>query len=333
MNINSKQLLRLIKLVGELKENRYPNCISFSEKLRKMDLDENISLACSPKTVQRDIKLLKNCFNAPIKFDTEKNGFYLAHHGWNFYHPIYSDSEMLASVLGAKIAEEFLPEPLKSEVRKAVDFQLATNNPDFLDTANISSFITSFSKNNIKIPANIFGKLFEAWKSHHSVEINYETADRKSSTRIIDPYIITFYNGNWYTKAWCHLRKEIRFFALHRIKKIIVTESTYEFDKNILENYDKLNPFNYQSESIKGVELVFNKYSGKYIIDRCIANDYNYNYNSNGSVQVYIESESKYDILCWILCEGSNVKVIKPLSLIKDIKNHCQKILKHYERI
>jgi predicted DNA-binding transcriptional regulator YafY len=331
MNINSKQLLRLIKIVGELKENRYPNCISFSKKLKKMDLDENISLSCSPKTIQRDIKLLKNCFNAPIKFDTERNGFYLAHHGWNFYHPIYSDSEMLASVLGAKIAEDFLPEPLKSEVRKAVDFQLATNNPDFLDTANISSFITSFSKSNIKIPATIFGDLFEAWKNHNSVEIVYESADRKSSTRIIDPYIITFYNGNWYTKAWCHLRKDIRFFALHRIRKIEITQLTYEFDKTVLENYDINNPFNYKLETINNVELVFSKYSAKYIIDRCIANNYKYNYNNNGSVKVYIESASKYEILCWILCEGSNVKIIRPLSLIENIKQHCLEIINQYE--
>ena len=43
---NKKQLMRLIKLVAELKENRYPNRHSFAEKLRKSDIDGNMKVSC-----------------------------------------------------------------------------------------------------------------------------------------------------------------------------------------------------------------------------------------------------------------------------------------------
>ena len=88
MNINKKQLYRLIKLIGKLKENRYPNCSSFAEELKEANIDDNLNISCSAKTVQRDIKLLKDYFNAPIEFNGEKNGFYLKHHGWRFTPPI-----------------------------------------------------------------------------------------------------------------------------------------------------------------------------------------------------------------------------------------------------
>jgi len=319
-----------MKFIGELKENRYPNCKSFSDKLTNLDIENNIDIACSPKTIQRDIKILKEQFNAPISFDYEKNGFYLKHHGWNFYHPIYSESEMMTSVLGAKIAEDILPEPLKSNIRTAVDYKLATNNPDFLDKTEIRSFFTSFSEGNIKVSPQIFGSLFEAWKNHNTVEISYETPTKELSVRKIDPYIITSYKGTWYTKAWCHLRNSIRLFAVHRIKQINITEFTFEVDESVITNFNKNDPFDFTFENVENIELLFTKEISHYIIERCNLNNYTYKINNDGSLLVHIKSAPKYNILCWILCEGNNAKILKPQSLIDDIKIHAAKILEQY---
>ena len=59
MPIGKKQLQRLVRLVAQLKENRYPNCSSFAETMRKADLYENLNVACTAKTVFRDIQRLE----------------------------------------------------------------------------------------------------------------------------------------------------------------------------------------------------------------------------------------------------------------------------------
>ena len=42
MPLSKKQLVRLIRLVAQLKENRYPNCARFSEEMRQfVDACEN----------------------------------------------------------------------------------------------------------------------------------------------------------------------------------------------------------------------------------------------------------------------------------------------------
>ena len=46
MPISKKQLQRLIRLVSQLKENRYPNCSAFAAAMRKADLDENLNVSC-----------------------------------------------------------------------------------------------------------------------------------------------------------------------------------------------------------------------------------------------------------------------------------------------
>ena len=75
MPVSKKQLVRLVRLVAQLKENRYPNCTRFSEEMRQADLDENLNLACTPKTIFRDIQTLKNDFDAPIEFDKVRTGY------------------------------------------------------------------------------------------------------------------------------------------------------------------------------------------------------------------------------------------------------------------
>ena len=84
MPIAKKQLLRLFRLVELLKADRYPNCSSFSRKMRQADIEENLNIACTPKTVYRDIMTLKNDFNAPIEFDASRNGYFLTDLSWNF---------------------------------------------------------------------------------------------------------------------------------------------------------------------------------------------------------------------------------------------------------
>jgi len=46
-----------------MKEKRYPNAISFSERLREEDINENRNISCTAKTIQRDIRILKDDFN------------------------------------------------------------------------------------------------------------------------------------------------------------------------------------------------------------------------------------------------------------------------------
>ena len=86
--------------------------------------------------------MLKRDFNAPIDFDPSRNGYYLTHHEWTFSCPqIFDDSCMLSAVLGARVAEHIFPQPMKKQIRDAVNYLLANNNPDFLDTAQVDSLV------------------------------------------------------------------------------------------------------------------------------------------------------------------------------------------------
>ena len=303
MNINKKQLYRLVKFVGELKENRYPNCKSFSDELQNSDIDDNVNIRCSAKTIQRDIRLLKEYFDAPIEFNAEINGFYLSNHGWDFNVPLYSEEELLASVLGAKFAQDLMPEPIKSEIRRAVDMQLSDNNPDFLDTATISTFIAA-SGVKVKINPVAFGKLFKAWQHHKSVKIRYKGHnDLKEAERQIDPYVITYYNSAWYVKAYCHLRNEVRVFAIHRISQVELLNTTFDVPTDILKDPIIRQPFEF--DEVKNIEIWCSPEIAGYVLERSQAYKQTYEMNEDGSVNLHIESASPYSIACLLYTSPS----------------------------
>ncbi len=68
MSVQSRQAIRLIKFVAELKKNNYPNATRFTQLLRKADIDENIDCACSLRTVIRDIEILRSSTTSSIGY-------------------------------------------------------------------------------------------------------------------------------------------------------------------------------------------------------------------------------------------------------------------------
>lgn len=62
---------RVLLVVSELRARSYPN------KALLAELTES-----NERTVQRDIKMLREHFGAPIEFDRDQNGFYLSDRRW-----------------------------------------------------------------------------------------------------------------------------------------------------------------------------------------------------------------------------------------------------------
>lgn len=237
MPIQKSQLHRLMRIAALLKENRYPNSETLVKEFRRIAVEEDLEIDCGKKTILRDMKVLENEFNCPLTFDRARNGYCLKHHGWEFICPATLDeNEMLAAVIGARIAEEIFPAPLKNKIRSAVDYLLQSNNPDFLDTANMAS-LTILSGLFSDLDPDIFMTVFRSWQQHKCVRISYADYRGDASERVIEPHTLVFYNNSWYTKGFCHRRNEPRTFALRRIRSaVMMPGDDFEPDTEIINS-------------------------------------------------------------------------------------------------
>ena len=331
MPISKKQLQRLIRLVSQLKENRYPNCSTFAAAMRKADLDENLNVACTPKTIFRDIQTLKNDFDAPIKFDKVRNGYYLAHHGWNFSCPqIYDDSEMLAAVLGARVAEHIFPPAMRDQIRKAVDYLLTYNNPDFLDKTQMDSLVV-IPSNRTCIDTDIFTPLFQAWQNHLVCNISYVDSLGQMTERLFEPHTLVFFDGNWYTKGFCHKRQDWRTLVVARIMSVYQTGKEFIPNPKIISSSTE--DFLFNTERVTNVVVRCDEFLHNIVKTRPLHPKQKIVPISDGGCKLYIDSMSKYYLHSWIMHQCGRATLEKPLDVARDIEHFAEKILKSHSNI
>lgn len=328
MPVNKKQLFRLVRLVAQLKENRYPNCVSFAEEMRNGFWDDGLDHGCSEKTIRRDIQTLKTEFKAPIKFDVAKNGFYLTHHGWNFNCPMVEDDEMLAAVLGARIAEHIFPSPLKERIRCAVDNLLTENNPDFLDHTQIDS-LTIIPSNRADIDAKVFVPLFRAWQEHEMCRITYLSSHRDITERKFEPHALVFYDGVWYAKGFCHLKKDVRVLALSRMKAVVPTGITFTPNRKIIRSATEETLFN--PEIVENVVIRCDSYLSNLVQTHPLHPEQEIVPLPDGGCELHVKAMSKYRLVTWTMRQCSNAEIISPASVRKHILDLAKSILKKHD--
>ena len=324
MPLQKSRLHRLMRIAALLKENRYPNSETLVREFRRIAVEEELEIDCGKKTILRDMKVLEQEFGCPLAFDRERNGYYLKHHGWDFIAPaLLDENEMLAAVIGARIAEEIFPSPLKNKIRNAVDYLLQNNNPDFLDTANMES-LSILSGLYANIDPEIFRILFQGWQTNYCVKISYADWQGELSHRTIEPHTLVFYNNSWYTKAFCRLKNQPRTFALQRIKSAELGSCRFEPDKEIISS---VNPDDFLGfEKIKNVKLRAESYA----LDRLKAAPLHTHQVIHADGTVEIPQVAKELLFPFILSQEGKVRLLEPAELKAQFKAELEKMLRQY---
>jgi predicted DNA-binding transcriptional regulator YafY len=314
-------------LVADIKQNNYPNSASFAEKLRNIDIDENQNIACTAKTIQRDIKILKEEYNAPIEFDPEQHGYYLKHHGWNFQCPVFEEHDLVAAILGAKLAEDVFPNPLKQEIRDATDNLLTENNPELLDTAIINALVVATGLK-VTIDPDVFQIVFEGWTQRKAIEICYRNAKGTVTERTIEPHVLVYQEYSWFIKGYCLLRNEVRTFAVHRIESAELTDLHFDRNPDIVKVVREGLLFSYKKT--KNIKIKCEPALAPYVIDQPLHGHQKIDRHEDGSFIVTLPEATEYDIISWVLAQAGRAVLLAPKTLKTRIAKTAADIAKKH---
>jgi predicted DNA-binding transcriptional regulator YafY len=107
--------------------------------------------------------------------------------------------------------------------------------------------------------------------------------------------------------------------AIHRIKKVELTDRRYEFPKN----YDFEKIFKQNFGVIKGdafeVEVDFSGWAACYVSERIWSPDQKI-HKKNGTTKLTFSASSEPELISWVLSFGEEAKLIKPVWLINNVK-------------
>ena len=176
--------------------------------IRARELAE--TLGVSERTIYRDIQdLVAN----GIPIDGEAGVGYILRDGFDLPPLMFSEQEIEALVLGARIVETWADAELSnaaSDVIAKVEAVIPERLRRFMaDTALLAPSVHYMEPIGFDLAA-----LRGAIRESHKVRFAYTDALGDESERIVRPLSLAFFGPAWILAAWCDLRQDFRTFRL-----------------------------------------------------------------------------------------------------------------------
>ena len=312
MGSQSQRTLRQFKLIAEMRKGNYPNTQSMARLFKKVEGEDGEPMGCSPRTIYRDVQKLQLQFGAPIEYDSTYKGYYLSNPSWEFKAPVFQEDFVSMAMLGTRLADDIVPEPLKSDIENAISQALATNSSESFDEAMIDSILCA-SGVKAEIDASVFKTLFDAWRRKRMVTLKYRDPQGKESTHNFEPHLIVFHKGIWYLKGYLYRTKELRIFACQRIIEATKNPQGFETDRKLIEETRRKGPFNYPK--VSGIRLHCDASIAFYIYEQQKVFKSKIERQKDGSLVVSLNPTVEHDVIRWILAEAGRIQVLEPKSL------------------
>ena len=171
----------------------------------------------------------------------------------------------------------------------------------------------------------------EAVLQKRCIRIDYFSMHRKEKvSRTVAPYKIWFFDGSFYIIGYCRLRKDVRIFALDRIRKLETTEDSFEIPESFdMDVFMKSSFGVFHGEPVQ-VKVRFRPDIAGYIAEKIWHDSQIIEHEKDGSILFTAEVAGTEEIKFWILNWGSKAEVLEPESLRDDIRAEAEAMLCTY---
>jgi predicted DNA-binding transcriptional regulator YafY len=179
----------------------------------------------------------------------------------------------------------------------------------------------------------IINQVNDAAARKNSIEIVYFTMSRKQETkRKVDPYSIWFFNGTFYLIGHCHMRDQVRIFALDRIKMLSRTRDSFEMPEDFdLEEFLRPSFGVFQGEPTR-VKIWFSPEIAPIISEKIWHSTQEIKQQKDGSIVFEAEVAGTTEIKLWIMSWGSKSEVLEPERLREEVRAEAEALADKYEK-
>jgi predicted DNA-binding transcriptional regulator YafY len=176
---------------------------------------------------------------------------------------------------------------------------------------------------------NTVDLITQAIDKNRTAQIRYFSASRGlTSRREVDPYRLWYASGGLYLIAYCHLRKDVRLFAVERIRSITLTDHPYQMPLG----FDVVEYVQDALMVMRGrrieVELLFSKTAAAWVKDKLWHSSQEINLLRDGRLRLVLKVADTDELTGWILSFGGQVRVVRPDALKEKVKEEAKKIFK-----
>ncbi|MEI2756901.1 MAG: WYL domain-containing protein [Chitinophagaceae bacterium] len=263
--------------------------------------DDTLNIGFSKRTLQRDIKEIRNVFGVDIEYSKSNTGYFISQ----------NETENM-------------------------NFQRMMEAFDLYNSLNLAQDLTPFihlEKRKPQGTENLYG-LLHAIKNRLQIKFSYKKFwDEESSIREAEPYALKEFKNRWYILAKDRKDNNIKSFALDRLSNLEITKQHYQYpdNYNVEQNYRYcfgiISP---NDEEPQNIILSFDPIQGKYIKKLPLHDTQQVLEDNDKETLVKLRLCLTHDLIMELLSFGDNMKVIEPKSLADQIKQAHKKAYNQY---
>lgn len=178
---------------------------------------------------------------------------------------------------------------------------------------------------------DVVDRISQATVDRQMVEIDYYTMSRKKKTRRkVAPYKIWFFDGAFYLVGNCGLRKDVRIFALDRIKSLRLTDEPFEMPADFKVEDFMQTSFGVFHGKPQNVRIRFAPEVAGYIKEKTWHSTQKIKPQKDGSVIFEARVAGTDEIKYWLMSWGGKAEVLRPAILRDEMIAEAQNMLRCY---
>ena len=173
-------------------------------------------------------------------------------------------------------------------------------------------------------------RLFEAVRDRRLIDMRYySAASRRAKAYRVEPYRLTLAQGGIYLVAWVPQYGEFRTFAVERIERLSVQETTFRKTRELPADVfgSSLGVFSAEPER---VVVEFAAKVAPYIHGKTWHESQATSVLPDGRVRMTLDVSIDWALTSWLLGFGADVKVISPAKLAGSMRDELTRAAKLY---
>lgn len=293
-----KTVERLSLILNYVNQNHYPSLSEIMKHLEDKDLQP------TERTLQRDLKTIRDLCFIEIKYDRFNNGYYIDSNSeldfkeWMQVFEVFNRAKVISEIL--------LKNPGSIEY---IDFDEPVSNREEL----------------------LFPSFLKAIIDRQKIKFQYHRYwENEAETIELEPQLLKEYLNRWYIVG-TNEQGEFRCYGLERIIEFEISAKTFRAKvknpKSIFSDVIGL----YSENDCEKVVLSYESFQGKYIKSQPLHSSQKILVDNENELRIELFIRPNYELEEQILKQGERVKVIQPTWLRDVIKSRVKKAFENYE--
>ncbi|MSQ54209.1 MAG: YafY family transcriptional regulator [Betaproteobacteria bacterium] len=295
------------------------------------------SLGVSRATLKRDLEYMRSRLNAPIEYDRESNGYRFAtgaRTGQRYELPglWFSAAEIRALLTMQHLLENLQPGLLAPHVKPLLSRFAAILGSGEHPQEEVVRRVRVLHQAARELKHEHFALVAQATLNRRRLRIrHYNRMEDRETGRDISPQRLVHYRDNWYVDAWCHLRNDLRSFAVDAIRTAEpLAERAKEISASSLDKYVTSGYGIFAGRKVQWATLRFTPQAARWVAAQTWHPKQKARFEDDGAYRLSIPYSDDRELVMDVLKYGPDVEVVGPAALRKRVAGQLAAAAKRY---